>query len=236
MAEKKELKHLGVILDGNRRFAKRLMLEPWKGHEYGAEKVTKLVDWCIELNIPQLTLFTFSIENFNRPEEEKGFLFNLFRKLFSDIKNDAKKDIAEMNKKGVRIRFIGRRELFPKDLQEMMDEVEEETENNKKITLNFAMPYGGRAEIIDTIKRMAKSGEDLSQIDEKTLQENLELTDDVDLVIRTSGEKRISGFLLWQAAYAEFYFTPKFWPEFEKQDLITAVDDYYGRERRFGGN
>ncbi len=230
MSKNTELKHLGIILDGNRRFAKRLMKEPFKGHEYGAEKIERLLEWCEEFKIPQITLYTFSIENFNRPEVEKKYLCELFKKEFAKLKK--REDEAE--KKDIKIRFIGRKDLFPKDLQQIMLEVEEKTKNNKKMIVNFAMPYGGRAEIVDAVKKIVEQKLKPEDISEETLQKNMYITDDVDLVIRTSGEKRISGFLLWQGAYAEFIFIDKLWPEFEKQDLIDSIQEFNNRKRRFG--
>ena len=131
-------RHVGIILDGNRRFAKRLMLKPWKGHEWGAKKIQKLVDWCLEYDLKELTLYVFSLENFDRPKTEFNFLMDLFRKEFSNFKNDPKLKFTRVN-------FIGRIQMFPKDIQEIMQELMEKTKNNKKFILNFAMAYSGRA-------------------------------------------------------------------------------------------
>jgi len=226
-------KHIGIILDGNRRFAKRLMLKPWKGHEWGYEKVKKLLDWANELKINELTLYAFSIENFDRPKEEFNYLMDLSRKAFEELKTD---DRVKKNK--IRINFIGRIWMFPKDVQQKMYELMEQTKKHKGFFLNFAMAYGGRAEIIDATKRIAeavKNGDlDVNEINENTFKEHLYMESEPDLIIRTSGEKRTSGFLLWQGSYAELYFVDKLWPEFEKEDLVKAIEDYSKRERRFG--
>lgn len=226
-------KHLGIILDGNRRFAKRLMLKPWKGHEWGAEKVKKLFTWARDLGIKEITLYAFSIENFNRPKEEFDYLMDLFRKEFEALKDD-----NEIMENGVRINFIGRIWMFPKDIEEKMRYIMEKTKNNKSYIVNFAMAYGGRAEIIDATRKIArdiKEGKlDVDDINEEVFARNLYTESEPDLIIRTSGEHRISGFMLWQGSYAEYYFCPKLWPEFEKEDLIKAIEDYSLRERRFG--
>lgn len=225
--------HIGIIMDGNRRFAKRLMLQPWKGHEFGAEKIEKVLDWSIELGIVELTLYAFSIENFNRPKTEFDFLMEIFRKeLDRLIKDDRPK------KQGIRIKFIGRINMFPDDIKIRMENLMEKTQNNSNYFINFAMAYGGRAEMIDAIKKIAekvKLGQiEPSSVDEKLVRDNLYLQSDPDLIIRTSGEKRISGFLLWQGSYAEYYFLDKMWPEFEKEDLVNAIEEYALRKRRFG--
>ncbi|MDD5331210.1 MAG: polyprenyl diphosphate synthase [Candidatus Nanoarchaeia archaeon] len=227
-------RHVGIILDGNRRFAKRLMLKPWKGHEFGAEKVEKVMNWAAEIGIKELTLYAFSIENFNRPKEEFDMLMDIFEKTFQETIDR----ISELNEKGLRVRFIGRIEMFPEKVKSKMYRLMELTKNNNKHFLNFAMAYGGRAEIIDATKKIANQVKEgklkPEEITEDLIGKNLYLNSDPDLVIRTSGEKRISGFLLWQGSYAEFYFIDKLWPEFEKEDLINAVNDYSQRQRRFG--
>jgi len=225
--------HIGIILDGNRRFAKRLMMKPWKGHEWGARKVEKLLGWCKDIGIKELTLYAFSIENFNRPKQEFDALMDLVKKEFNKYYSDER-----LEKEGICIRFIGRIHMFPKDIQELMNKLQEKTKNNKKYFVNFAMAYGGRAEIIDATKRIAekvKQGKlDLNKINEEIFKKNIYLDSDPDLIIRTGGEKRISGFLLWQGSYAELFFLDKFWPEFEKEDLIQIVKEFQQRERRFG--
>jgi tritrans,polycis-undecaprenyl-diphosphate synthase [geranylgeranyl-diphosphate specific] len=227
-------RHIGIILDGNRRFAKRLMMKPWKGHEFGAEKIEKLMHWAEELEIKEMTLYAFSVENFDRPREEFNMLMRIFKESFDKVLDR----IDEINKKGLRMRFIGRIEMFPENVYSRMKKIMELTKNNKKYFINFAMAYGGRAEIIDATKKIAnevKQGKlKPEEITEELFSKNLYLNSDPDLIIRTSGEQRISGFLLWQGSYAEFYFIDKLWPEFEKEDLVKAINDYLRRDRRFG--
>jgi len=226
MNQLKNKLHIGIILDGNRRFAKRLMKEPWKGHEYGAEKVEILFDWCKELNIKELTLYAFSLENFNRPKREFDFLMNIFEKEFTRLKDDKR---LEKNK--IKIRFIGKRQLLNKEIQKLMNELEEKTKNNNNYIINFAIAYGGRQEILDAIKKLKESDE---EINEENFQKNLWLSSQPDFIIRTGGEKRTSNFLPWQAVYSEWIFLDKMWPEFTKEDLIACIEDFQNRQRRFG--
>lgn len=228
-------KHIGIILDGNRRFAKQLMMKPWKGHEWGAGKVQKLLDWCFELGVKELTLYAFSVQNFNRPKEEFDYLMNLFKKEFDALMRER---LAELKEKGIRINFIGRIHLFPEDVQQKMHDLMDATAQNKGYQVNFAMAYGGREEVIDAVKKIGeqiKEGTlDVNQINQETFAKELYIDSDPDLIIRTGGEKRTSNFLPWQASYAEWIFLDKMWPEFEKEDLVKAVQDYAERERRFG--
>lgn len=225
--------HIGIILDGNRTFAKKLMLKPWKGHEWGAKKIEKLFDWCKELDIRELTLYAFSIYNFNRPKKEFDFLMNLFEKEFKKCKTD--KRIFE-NK--VKMNFIGRIWMFPEKVQKEMKELMELTKDHDKFVVNFAMAYGGKTEVIDATKKIAeqvKEGKlDIDKINEDVFSKNLYFNDDVDLIIRTSGQIRTSDFLPWQGANAEWIFVEKCWPEFEKEDLVNCIKEYNDRERRFG--
>ena len=226
-------KHIGIILDGNRRFAKKLMMKPWMGHEWGARKLEAVLDWCKELDVRELTLYTFSTENFNRPKEEFDFLMELFRKEFLRLKDDPR-----LEKYGIRIRVIGRLHLFPQDVQDAFREIIERTKNYSNYTINFAMAYGGRAEIADAARKLA---EDLQngkikpgQVNEETFANYLYMKDEPDMIIRTGGDKRTSNFLIWQGAYSEWFFLEKTWPEFEKDDLLKCIDEFRGRERRFG--
>ena len=224
-------RHIGIILDGNRRFAKRLMKAPEKGHEWGYKKVKELINWCMEFKIKELTLYAFSLENFNRPKREFNYLMNLFKKAFSELRN-------EKNINKIKIKFIGKTSLFPENLQKEMFRLEEKTKNNKKFRLNFAMAYTGRAEILDAVKKIAEavkySDMDIKEINEKTFAENLYLNSEPDLVIRTS-ETRLSGFLTWQSVYSELIFLPKIlWPEFTKELFIECLEEYSNRQRRFG--
>ncbi len=224
-------KHIGVIIDGNRRFAKRLMLKPFKGHEWGYEKIKKLFNWCKEFNIKELTLYAFSIENFDRPKEEFDYLMNLCEKAFKELKDDP-------NVKDMYIRFIGRIEMFPEKVKKAMYGLMDYTKNNIPFTINFAMAYGGRAEIVDATKKIAeqvKEGKlNINEINEESFKKELYLDSDPDLIIRTS-ESRLSGFLTYQSVYAEIIFLPdKLWPEFEKEDFVACLEEYSNRSRRFG--
>ena len=229
----KLLHHVGLVLDGNRRFAKKLMLKPYMGHEWGAKKIREFLRWCRELSIREVTLFTFSVENFDRPKEEFDYLMDLFEREFKKISND-----PEIYENKIRIRFIGRIFMFPEKVQVAMKDLEEKTKNHDQFFVNFAMAYGGRAEIVDAAKRIAEkieSGElKVGEIDEKTFREHLYLDSDPDLVIRTS-ESRLSGFLLWQSSYSELIFlTDVMWPEFTKEHFISCINEYKKRQRRFG--
>lgn len=228
-------RHIGIILDGNRRFAKKLMLKPWMGHEWGAKKVEQLLNWITELGIREVTLYSFSMQNFDRPKEEFEFLMQLFKKEFSTIIN---KQLSNINTKGIRMTFIGRINLFPSDVQELMHELAEKTKKNNKFMVNFAMAYGGREEVIDAVQKIGeqiKNGKlDVTTINEQSFGKYLYLNSDPDLIIRTGGEHRTSNFLIWQSWYAEWVFLDKTWPEFEKEDLLRAVQEYGERERRVG--
>ena len=226
-------KHIGIILDGNRRFAKKLMMEPWRGHELGAEKIEKLFDWCKELRIKEMTLYCFSLENFNRPKKEFDFLMKIFKKEFSKLKQDKR-----LHEDKIKLRFIGKIELFDSEIQRLVKDLEEMTKDYNNYTINFAFAYGGREEIIDVTKKVAeqvKAGKlDINDIDEGVFKRNLWLNSEPDLIIRTS-ESRLSGFLLFQSAYSEIIFLPeKLWPEFTKQDLLDCIEEYKKRSRRFG--
>jgi len=222
----KQVKHLAIILDGNRRFAKRLLLEPWRGHELGAEKIEKLFDWCAELEIKQVSLYCFSMENFDRPEKEKNFLMNLFKKEFRKYLGSEK-----IRENGIRIKFIGERQMFDEELQELMGKIEEETGENNKFLFNFCMAYGGRQEIVQACRNIVENKEEVS---EENLRKNLWLEDEPELIIRTGGEIRTSNFLMFQSAYSEWIFLDKTWPEFDKSDLISCLEEFRNRERRFG--
>jgi tritrans,polycis-undecaprenyl-diphosphate synthase [geranylgeranyl-diphosphate specific] len=226
-------KHVGIILDGNRRFAKRLMLKPWKGHEWGAQKVEKVLEWGNELEISELTLYTLSLENFNRPETEFNYLMNLFKKEFKRLSKD-----PQLKEKEIRINFIGRLWMLDEELQQILNDISNKTKNNSKFTVNFAIAYGGRQEVVDATIKIAeqvKSGElDISKINEETFLNNLWSSSEPDLIIRTGGETRTSNFLNFQAAYSEWIFLEKSWPEFEKEDFISAINEYSTRLIRKG--
>lgn len=228
-------KHIAIILDGNRRFAKRLMMKPWMGHEWGEQKVEKLLEWCQELGVKELTLYAFSMQNFNRPKNEFEYLMSVFKKAFERLINEKNEQVMNA---GMRFVFIGRIYLFPKDVQETMQQLMELTKDNNKCRINLAMAYGGREEVIDAVKIIAeqiKNGRlNTEQINEELFSKNLYTDSEPDLIIRTGGDKRTSNFLIWQSNYSEWTFLEKTWPEFEKEDLILAIKDYEERERRFG--
>ncbi len=233
MKKEKKLEHIGIIMDGNRRFAKKLMLNPSKGHEWGAKKVRKLFDWCKELGIRQVTLYTLSLENFNRPKKEFDYLMNIFRKEFKMLTDD---DI--LKKEGIRLNFIGRTNMLPADIQKLIKELQKLTKDNKNFIVNFARAYGGRGEIVDAAKKIAQDAKDgkivPDNLNEESFKSYLYMPDDPDLVIRTGGDNRTSNFLNYQIAYSELFFIDKMWPEFEKEDLKEVISSYYNRERRFG--
>ncbi len=220
--------HVAIIMDGNGRWAKERGLPRIEGHRKGAQKAEQVVEWASDLNVDYLTLYAFSTENWKRPWEEVSFLFKLFVEF-------VKKKVERMKKKGVRIRIMGRREGLPEEVLSVWDWVEKETKDGNGITTIIALNYGGRAEIVDAVNKIISNG--IEKIDEKSFREYLYLPDvpDPDLVIRTSGEMRISNFLLWQIAYSELYFVKKYWPDFQKEDLVEAIEDFKRRHRRFGG-
>lgn len=226
-------KHIGIILDGNRRFAKKLMLKPWKGHEWGAGKVEKLLDWTRELDIKELTLYAFSAQNFNRPKKEFDYLMDIFHDEFERLIKDER-----LMRDKIRINIIGRIWMFPKKVHMKMNEVMEKTKKNDDYIVNIAMGYGGREEVMDATIKIAKkikSGElKVEDLNEEVFSKNLYFDSEPDLIIRTGGDKRTSNFLLWQSSYSEWFFLEKTWPEFEKEDLVKVIDEFNSRDRRFG--
>jgi tritrans,polycis-undecaprenyl-diphosphate synthase [geranylgeranyl-diphosphate specific] len=219
--------HIGIILDGNRRFAKRLMKEPWKGHEYGAKKLEDFLDWSREFGIKQITFYGLSLENLRkRSKKELAFLIKIFKDEFTKLKSDKRIDDNK-----IRINFIGKREFFDKEMQEMMEFLEKKTKKYNNYIINFALAYGGRQEIIEAVKKLVKSKK---EINEESFTKELLIQDEPDLIIRTGGEKRTSNFLVWQSAYSEWFFLDKMWPEFTKSDLKKVLKEFSERERRFG--
>lgn len=222
-------KRIAIVLDGNRRYAKKLGLRPWLGHEFGVKKLNQFLEWCQELGIKELTLYSFSTENFKRNKTEIDFLFNIFKKEFNNM--EYRRDIFENR---IRINVIGRLEMFPKGIRKAMLDIMEKTKNHRNFTVNFAMAYGGRQEIVDAFRKIIKSKIKPNQINEKLIANNLYLKSEPDLVIRPGGEIRTSNFLTWQSVYSEWIFIDKLWPEFTKQDLIKCIEEFNKRERRFG--
>jgi short-chain Z-isoprenyl diphosphate synthase len=232
-------RHLGLILDGNRRFARRIGLDARKGHEYGVEKVQDMLEWCLELGIPHVTMFVFSTENFDRTPEEIEYLFDLFVRESPKLASHPK---IQTHK--VRIKVIGRRSLLPAVVVEAAEALERATQTHDGMLLNIALAYGGRQEIVDGIRQLLRKAdaehrplaEVAEQLSVSQISEHLYTTGlpDPDFIIRTSGEVRLSGFLLWQAAYSEYYFCDALWPAFRRIDFLRAIRSYQGREQRFG--
>lgn len=226
-------RHIAIILDGNRRYAKKIGLQPWKGHEFGIKKLEQLLEWCRELGVKELTLYSFSTENFRRTKTEKDFLFNIFKREFNNMKH---KENIFKNK--IRVNVIGRLDMFPKDIIKAMLDIMKKTKNHKNFTVNFAMAYGGRQEILDAVREIATLVKNNkispNNINEKTITEHLYLKNEPDLVIRPGGEVRTSNFLTWQSVYSEFIFIDKLWPEFTKEDLNKCIEEFNKRVRRFG--
>lgn len=229
--------HIAIILDGNRRWASEQALNLFSGHEKGADKVEQLIDWCLQLGVKSITLYMFSTENFQRSKSEVEEIMRIAEERFQRILADER-----IHENKVRVKVIGRVNLLPEHLQQLIADVEKSTEGYDKHFLNFAFAYGGRAEIVDAAKKIAeKVGTgDLSpdEVDEQLFEKHLYTShmpnQDPDLIIRTSGEERLSGFLLWQSAYSELCFLDVYWPDFRFIDLLRAVRTFQNRKRRFG--
>jgi len=229
--------HIGVILDGNRRWAQNRLYKPWLGHFYGADKAEELLDWCLKLGVKTLTLYAFSTENFERPPNEVEAIFKVIEEKLLKLTDDPR-----IYRHKVKVKLLGRRDLLPPNLRRLFEEVERKTENFDQHFLNIAVAYGGRAEIADAVKRIAEAvarGEIApEEVDEELIERHLYTAHlpnpHPDLIIRTSGEERLSGFLLWQSAYSELCFLDVYWPEFRKIDLLRAIRVYQSRQRRFG--
>ena len=217
---------MGIIMDGNRRWAKTHNLPALEGHRRGAQTLKNIALAAKRKGIKTLTFFCFSTENWQRSKSEVDYLMDLIHEMFATRMN-------ELQKEQIKITVIGQKDKLPKKVSKEIDIVEEETKHNAGMTLNLALSYGGRAEIVDAVKKIIKSGVDPEKITEETVKENL-WTSDVDLIVRTGGEQRSSGFLLWQAAYSEFLFVKKYWPDFGENDLDAALAEYASRQRRFG--
>jgi undecaprenyl diphosphate synthase len=222
-------RHIAIIMDGNGRWALRRGLPRIAGHKRGVETVRRITEECRQLGIGALTLYAFSDENWGRPRDEVGFLMDMLGTFL-------KAEIATMKANGIRFRTIGRIERLPASAKSWVEKAAAETAGNTGMVLNLALSYGGRGEILEAIKRMQAAGAPAEQITDEVFSSYLDTSGlpDPDLIIRTSGEKRISNFLLWQAAYAELYFTDVLWPDFAEKDLLAALVDYQGRQRRFG--
>lgn len=221
-------KHIAFICDGNRRWARKRAMPTLLGHKEGVEALKRIVRRGSELGIENLTFFCFSTENFNRSKEEVDYLFNLFRELKNMKENFKKHDY--------KFHHSGDKSLLPKDIVEIIDNLENETKNCKKGIVNIAIAYGGRNDIVNAAKNMIKAGIKPEDITEETFKKYLSTgeTYDVDMLVRASGEQRISGFMLYNMAYSELMFVKKYWPDFKAEDLDLAIVEYQKRNRRFG--
>ena len=230
-----KVKHLAIIMDGNRRFAWKSNIATGIGHRIGKEKLERVLDWTLEIGIPWLTVYALSTENLKRPKKELDTLFKLYDEGLRDIADDKR-----IHEHKVKVQIIGQRELLPKHVNDAIDYAEQKTAHYDKFVFTVCLAYGSREEMIDAIRSIAQehaSGDlKLEDIDEKAVSKRLYTGDmpDPDLVIRTSGEERISNFLLWQMAYSELYFSDVFWPSFQKKDLLKAIRTFQHRRRRFG--
>jgi len=234
--ENKEFKikipdHVGLIMDGNRRWAEERNLKTLEGHLKGYNKMKDMPEWFFSRGVKVVSVFAFSTENWNRSQSEVNYLMKL-------LKNALTNDFEEFNSRGYRLLISGRVSELPGDLPEVCVEAVNNTANNDKGILNICINYGGRAEIVDAIRKMIKNKIEVEQVHEGMIKKylyNAELSDP-DIIIRTSGEQRLSGFQLWQSAYSELLFLKKYWPDFEEDDADFVIEEYNRRKRRFGGD
>jgi len=222
-------RHIGIIMDGNGRWANRRHLPRVAGHRAGVRAIRPVMEECDRLGVHVLTLYAFSTENWSRPSAEVGALMRLFVETIQ-------REIDELHANGVQVRILGRRQELSPRLQQVVTDAEARTCGNSSAVLNIAINYGGRAEIVDAVRELAAGGADLTQLDESALSRALYTggLPDPDLIIRTAGEMRVSNFLLWQAAYAELWVTDTLWPDFGAVELGQALADFADRERKFG--
>ncbi len=230
-------KHIGIIMDGNGRWAKKRNLPRYKGHIEGAKTFRKIGEFAADLGIKCLTFYAFSTENWKRPQEEVNAIMELFREYLKE----ADERSAENEEKGITLRFIGDKNGIPEDIAALMNHIENISSDKSKVVLNIAINYGGRHEIAGAVREIAekvKNGEiDICDIDEKTISDYLYTKNlpDPDLIIRPSGECRLSNFLTYQSAYSELWFSDVLWPDFTEDDLVSALREFERRNRRFGG-
>jgi len=229
-AQEDVARSVAIIMDGNGRWADRRGLPVAEGHRAGTKALRRTVEAAIDLGIEALTVYAFSTENWTRPTDEVDSLMEIFHETIE-------RELPDLCKQGVRTRFIGRRDRAPEELRRRMADLEGETAANERLDLWIAFDYGGRAEIVDAARRLVEDGVPPDAVDEEALGRRLYAPElpDPDLLIRTSGELRVSNFLLWQLAYAELVFVDTLWPDFGDEDLRTALDQYASRRRRFGG-
>lgn len=219
--------HIGIIMDGNGRWAKKRGLPRTAGHKQGAETFRTISKECGRLGIKHATFYAFSTENWKRPKEEVDAIMRLFKQYLLEAKEDI--TAAENNK----LRFIGLKDGIPDDILTLMEEAEEDTKNNTGCDIALAVNYGGREEIVNAVNKLIADGK--TEITEEDISQNIYTVPDCDLIIRPSSEQRLSNFLLWQAAYSEFWYSDVMWPDFSVQDLYKALSDFENRNRRFGG-
>ncbi len=227
--------HLGVILDGNRRWAKKRGLPPWEGHRAGAKKLDEFLNWCLEMGIPQISLYTLSTENLNRSKEEVEKIFEILKEYVTNLLTDKEK-FSLLEKYDVRIKFVGELNKIPKPLLRLMYKLMKKTAKHQKRVLNFLVAYGGKSEIVNAFKKIAKKiiKKGIIRITEKDIEKNLYVQEPLDLIIRTGGYQRLSNFLLWQASYAEIYVTKTLWPDFSKEEFIKILKWFSKQKRNFG--
>lgn len=223
-------RHVAIIMDGNGRWAKARGLPRLAGHRAGTENLRPILEASVDFGIQVLTIWAFSTENWSRPAQEVQGLLRILRRMIQ-------RESAELYEKGVQIRHIGRLDRLPAELQKQIRDAVELTRHNDRLILNVAFDYGGRSEIIQAVQRIVRDGIPAEQIDETLFSSYMYTAGmpDPDLIIRTSGELRTSGFMMWQAAYAEYYITPTYWPDFDREELYKALLAYGQRDRRFGG-
>lgn len=221
--------HIAIIMDGNGRWAQRRHLPRIAGHRAGERNLHRIVQTCADLGVSMLTVYAFSTENWGRPEREVNGLMALFAEA-------SERETWNLHRNGVRVRHVGKMDGVPSGLRTSIQRVVDLTRHNQRITLNVAFNYGGRAEIVEAVRRIVAAGIPAEEIDESTISRYLFTADlpDPDLVIRTAGEMRLSNFLLWQAAYSEYYATPTLWPDFGEGDLLAAIEAYASRCRTYG--
>lgn len=227
--------HVAIIPDGNRRWAKKHGITLVRGYDKGIRKIGDVLKWCKEYDVHTLSMWGFSTSNAKRNPEEIERLFGLFKKyLYKIITESRKKGEKERKKYDVRVKFLGRRALFPKEIRDAMDKIEDFTKNSKTYQLNLLLGYGGREEIVDAVNALLEEG--AQKVDEEAIGKHLYSAGmrDPDLIIRTSGEQRLSGFMPWQSVYSELYFCRKLWPDFSRKDFVAALRTYDARMRRFG--
>lgn len=228
-------KHIAIVPDGNRRWSQKNGISQDEGYDRGIRKIKEVLEWCRDCDVKTLSMWGFSTDNARRNPDEISKLFVLFKKYLAQIMEENNKRGEEEKKKyDVQVRFLGRRNIFPKEIQDAMNRIENLTKDKKHYRLNLLLGYGGREEIIDAVNLIIKEG--MKEVDEDAISKHLYTAgmDDPDLIIRTSGEQRLSGLMPWQSVYSELHFCPKLWPDFSKDDFLFALEEYGKKRRRFG--